>query len=107
MTILEAIQANPVFSDVSENQINMIIGGRDIDGSTTYDSSSLKNLELVSADLYVHLATMPKLKEGDYVLEYNPKELLSRAKTIYRKHEDARLAEFAPTVIDLGVNVVE
>ena len=107
MTILEAIQANPVFSDVSENNINMIMGGRDITGSTTYDSSSLKNVELVSADIYLQLATAPKVKEGDYQAEYDSNELLKRAKAIYRKYDDPKLLEFAPTVIDLGVNVVE
>ena len=71
MTVLEAIQANPVFTDVSVNHIQFILSGRSIDGLVVYTKSSLKDVELATADLYYSIVLMPDLKEGQLTLKYN------------------------------------
>lgn len=103
MTVLEAIQANPVFSEISENHINMVLSSRSIDGSATYTESSLKDVELVSADLYSNMALLPKFKEGQLSVEYNADFLIKRAKALYTKYDDAKLEELGPQVIKVGI----
>ena len=103
MTILEAIQANPVFTDISVNHINTVLSSRSVDGSATYSESSLKDVELVSADLYSDMAILPKFKEGQLSIEYNPRLLKQRALSIYNKYEDPKALELQPQPINVGV----
>lgn len=103
MTILEAIQANPVFSDVSENTLNTVLIGRSLDGSAEYTESSLKDVELASADLYLLIAITPEFKEGQLSIKYDSTVLKDRAKNIYAKYEDAKLEELQPKPINIGI----
>ena len=107
MTILEAIQSNPVFSDISEDTINSILISRSITGAADYNSSSLKSVDLASADLYYNIAVLPEFKEGQLSLKYNSDLLLKRAESIYKKYEDSKLDDFAPTKINVGVSRVQ
>lgn len=106
MTITQAIQANPVFADISVDHINTVLSSRSIDGSATYTESSLKDVELVTADLYFDMAILPKLKEGQLSLEYNPALLKQRALSIYNKYEDPKAAELQPQPISVGITDV-
>ena len=63
MTVLEAIQANPVFSSIPEEYIQSMLGGRSVDGTVTYTEDSLKDVELVTADLYVDIALLQNSKK--------------------------------------------
>lgn len=101
MTILEAILSNPVFTGVSSTHIESLLISRSIDGSTNYDNDSLKELELVSADMYVSLAISPEIKEGNFKSKFNPKLLKNRARAIYAKYEDPKLDELMPQEIEL------
>ena len=103
MTVLEAIQANPVFTDFSVNHINTVLSSRSIDGSATYSESSLKDVELASADLYFNIAMLPEFKEGQLSIKYNVALLKNRAKSIYAKYEDPKLAELQPQPINVGI----
>ena len=94
MTILEAIQANPVFSDLPENTIQYALVSRSVDGAATYASSSLKEVELVSADLYLELSLLPEFKEG-------------QLQVIYQKYEDPKALELGPKIINVGITVVD
>lgn len=104
MTVLEAIQANPVFSGLSENYINTILGSRLLDGSATYNESSLKDVELVSADLYVDVATLPEFKEGQLSVKYDVSLLKQRARALYLKHGDPKLDDLKPQPIQVGIS---
>ena len=106
MNILEAIQNNPVFANITVNTINTVLVSRSVIGSAEYDSNSVKDVELVSADLYHDIATLPKYKEGQLSLEYNPEALLKRAESIYRRYNDPKLDEFGATKIDVGISRV-
>ena len=104
MTILEAIQANPVFTDVSVNHIQSVLGSRSIDGSATYSESSLKDVELATADLYSAMALIPDFKEGQLSLKYNPALLKERAKALYYKYNDPKVEELEPKPINVGIS---
>ncbi len=93
MTVIEAIQANPVFSSVSEKHIQKLLDNRSINGTAVYNSGALKNVELISADVYVDIAMMPEFKEGQLSLKYDKGLLLKRAKAIYDKYKDAKAAD--------------
>lgn len=107
MTILEAIQSNQMFSDISEDNINTILIGRSIDGATVYDSDTLKEVELVSADLYSNMALLSEFKEGQLSVKYNPDMLLKLAEGIYRKHNDPKLIDFEPKVLNVGLTRIQ
>lgn len=107
MTVFEAIQANPVFSNLPESTIQYALDSRSISGETVYSQSSLKDVELVSADLYLDISLVPDFKEGQMSVKYNSSDLKKRAKNIYIKYDDPKKAEFEPKTIPLGIKVVE
>lgn len=107
MTILEAIQANPVFSDIEENTIQYALDSRSVDGAATYATSSLKDVELVSADLYLVKSLLPEFKEGQLSIKYNSSDLKKRALTIYQKYDDPKALELGPNIINVGVTAVD
>jgi len=111
MTILEAIQANPVFSSLDENFIKQRINNRSISEAVVYDSVSKRNFDLISADLYYDCALVSDFKEGQLSVKMNITLMLKRAENIYRLYEDPKLCEFetkeeikGPTKINLGIN---
>ena len=103
MTLTDAVRANPTFTDVPEKTIQMVLLNRGYDGSDEYDASLLQKLELVTADLYLDLATMPDVKEGDLSLKYNKSILLGRARNIYLKYDDAKAEDAKGRKIDLTI----
>lgn len=107
MTVLEAIQANPIFSELSEKHIQSVMSGRSIDGSATYTESSLKAVELATADLYYNMALFPDFKEGQLAIKYDAKALLEHAKRLYLKYNDAKATEFEPKPINVGISSVD
>lgn len=107
MTVKEAIQANPVLANVPDAHIDSSLLGRSINGSALYDPSSLKDVELVSADLYFDLATLPEFSEGQLSIKYDVKVLKDRARAIYRKYSDPKLDEIGPTPINVGISSVD
>jgi len=107
MTILEAIQANPILANVPINHIESSLIGRSVDGTAVYDESSLKDVELVSADLYVTISMLPEFKEGQLSVKYDTKTLKDRALAIYNKYEDPKADEIGPTPINVGISSVD
>lgn len=107
MTVLEAIQANPVLANVSEQYIETVLIGRSFNGATIYSESSLKDVELVTADLYAAIATTPEFKEGQLAIKYDPAVLIKRALALYKKHDDEKAALIGPQPIDVNVTVVD
>ena len=107
MTILDAIQANPILANVPINHIEASLISRSVDGSADYDASSLKDVELVSADLYVTMSILPEFKEGQLSLKYDAKTLKDRALSIYTKYEDPKADEIGPTPINVGISSVD
>ena len=105
MTVLDAIQANPVFTYTSVNHIKSVLVSRSIDGAANYSESSLKEVELVTADLYFAMTLVPDFKEGQLALKYNPALLKERAKSLYKKHDDPRAIELEPNIINVGISV--
>lgn len=98
MTIKTALKANPVFASVDEDYIDNVLDLRSIDGSQAYTSSSLKDFELATADLYASLALVPEFKEGQLSVKMSSSLLLSRARKLYDKHGEAH---------DLGFGKIE
>lgn len=91
MTLFESIKANPIFANTSDATINSVLLSRGFDGSAEYTGSEaqVRELELVSADLYVLIAMQPSWKEGQLSVTYDPDFLISRAMAIYGKYDDA------------------
>lgn len=107
MTVLEAIQSNPVFVNVPVNHIETLMVGRSVDGSAEYGVSSLKDVELVTADLYVAIATQPEFSEGNLSIKYDTAILQKRALNLYLKHDDDKASELGPTPINVSVHSVD
>jgi len=107
MTVLEAIQANPVFSDLTENTLQYALNSRSIDGSAVYSSSSLRDVELVSADVYLDMSLLPEFKEGQLSMKYNVSDLKKRALSIYNKYDDPKADEHGPKPINVTVTAVD
>lgn len=106
MTVLEAIQANPILANVPVNYIETVMINRAIDGAVDYTESSLKNIELVSADLYAAIAVLPEFKEGQLSIKYDSGILKSRALALYNKYEDPKALELGPQPITIFVTDV-
>lgn len=106
MKILEAIQSNPIFSELDVDSINYVLLSRSIDGSAEFtqgDADDIKNVELASADLYLNMALIPSFSEGTLSITYDSKMLKSRARAIYSKYDDPKLAETGLRTISLSV----
>ncbi len=107
MTILQAIQSNPVFSDVNENSIQYLLDSRSIDGATVYSSDFIKEVELLSADLYLQISLLPEFSEGMLKIKYNKEDMRNRAKAIYLRYGDSKLSDFEPKTLNIGVNPLD
>ena len=103
MTILEAIQSNPVFSGLDTNSIETVLISRSVDGSAEYTADDTESVELASADLYMNMALVPSFSEGTLSITYDGKILKQRAMAIYRKYDDPKLDEFKFRTIELTV----
>lgn len=106
MTVLEAIQANPILANMPSNYIETVIISRSIDGAADFTDSSLKYVELVSADLYAAIAVLPEFKEGQLSIKYDSSILKNRAIAIYNKYNDAKLSELLPQPINVSITDV-
>jgi hypothetical protein len=106
MTVLEAIKANPILVNVPVNYIESVMISRSVSGSADYTESSLKDVELVSADLYAAIATLPEFKEGQLSLKYDSGILKSRALALYNKYDDDKAIELRPQPIIVNVTDV-
>lgn len=92
MTNLELIQGKIIFQSISEELIKQSLQFRSLNWADCYVSSSLQNIELTIADLYVELTVMPEFKEGTLSIKYNASQLLKMAKNIYEKYDDDNLS---------------
>lgn len=104
MTILEAIKSNPISANVPNDFIESILIGRSISGAALYDVTTLKEVELATADIYASIATMPEFSEGGLSLKYNADTLITRALVLYNKHNDPKASEIGPQTINLNVS---
>lgn len=107
MKVLEAIQTNPVFSSVAVEHIQKLLDSRSINGTAIYSASDLKNVELISADLYVDIAMMPELREGQLSLKYDKGLLLKRAKAIYVKYKDPKATDLLKNLVSPTIKFSE
>ena len=107
MTILAAIQANPVFASVPVDFILSVLIGRSINGEADYTENDQKDLELSSADLYAAMAILPEFREGQLALKYDSGLLKSRALALYNKYEDPKADELRPQPINVNVSAVD
>lgn len=103
MKVIEAIQANPTFAGITENQINSLLIGRGIEALDDY-KDNIKGVELVSADLYCSIATIEGYSEGSLSVKHSVDTLLRQAESIYRKYGDEKASLFDSKVIDVGVS---
>lgn len=103
MTFLDAIMSNPTFQNVPQTNVEAAFVGRGVEPTDDYTAAGLKSLELTQADLYIELATQAKVSEGQFSMEYNPKLLLQRARTIYARYSDPRLSETGGRTLDLNI----
>tara|TARA_R110000744_G_scaffold195512_1_gene314544 strand:+ start:8383 stop:8703 length:321 start_codon:yes stop_codon:yes gene_type:complete len=106
MTLIEAVKANPSIVAVPEETILAAFIGRDIDHTEDYVFAQKKNVELVSADIYVAIANQPNFTEGALSVTYNPKVLMARARNIYLKYEDDQLSETGYSKVPLTITKV-
>ncbi len=102
MTILEAIKSNPLFVDIPVSSMEFALSSRAVDGSATYTPADLKDVELVTADLYLQF-TLSEFKEGQLSVKYDTSELKKRALQIYRKYNDEKAKDYEPKPLNIGV----
>lgn len=81
MTVLEAIQSLAEYkNDILLSKVLLDIGLNETD---TYDPDIHKNkVTLACADLYDTLAVHPELREGNFSIKYNAKQLKAMARKI-------------------------
>lgn len=103
MTLLEAVKANPSIVAVPDETILAAFIGRDIDHMEDYTFEEKKNVELVSADIYLSLAHQPSFSEGSLSVNYDPKVLMARARSIYIKYDDDKLIETGYSKVPLKI----
>lgn len=103
MTLFDAIRTNPTFVNIPEKAIELAFTNRGYDMMDTYTVALLEQLELVTADLYLELATSPSFREGDLSLNYDKRILMRRARNIYLKYEDAKADDAKGTKLDLNI----
>lgn len=103
MTFMDAIRANPTFKDLPVDLLEVAFINRGVESSDDYTESGLKNLELVTADVYVEVAGQPDIKEGGLSLKFNPTLLLGRARNIYLKYEDSKIDNVGGRKLNLKV----
>lgn len=105
MTILEAIQSNPILVNIPVSYIESVMISRSVSGSAIYESGSLKSLELITADLYQDVATLSEFKEGQLSIKYDSSALLARAASIYSYYDDDKATE--SKLIPINVQVTD
>lgn len=95
MTFDDALKSNPTFYDVPNGLVELAFVNRGVESTDDYTATTdqKKSLELVSADLYVEMATHPDFREGDLSLKYNRDILMKRARNIYARYGDPKLEE--------------
>lgn len=103
MTFTDAITNNPTFNDVPANIVELAFINRGIESTDDYNVDRLKELELVTADLYLHIASMPEIREGELSLKWDAAVLKKRARNIYLKYGDDRLSETGYNKVDLKI----
>lgn len=92
MTFLELIQGKIIFQAISPELIKTSLQFRSLNWADCYDVSSLQNVELTIADLYIELMALPEFKEGSLSIKYDANQLLRMANAIYTKYEDDKLS---------------
>ena len=98
MTYLEAIRSENLFDVFTDDKILLAFELRSIDPNQVVDESSLKDLELIKADLYVDVSLLPDFTEGGLTIKYNRQELWSYVTDIANKYSDEKLL----SAIDIG-----
>jgi len=91
MTNKDVISAKAAFQSLPSATIDKALIDRSLDGAVDYNISSLKQIELITADLYIELITSPDFKEGGLAISYPRETYKSLAIQIYTKYEDEKL----------------
>lgn len=95
MTNKDVIQAKAAFQSLPSVTIDKALIDRSLNGADNYVSSSLKQIELVTADLYVEILTTPDFKEGSLAVTYDRNTLKDLAVKIYTKYSDEKLSNLS------------
>lgn len=103
MTLFEAIRSNPSLAEIQDDTIQAYCVNRGYEWTNEYTASDLQKLELVTADLYLEMATQPNIKEGSLSIQRNARIILNRARQIYLKYEDPKASEATATVYQPGI----
>lgn len=90
MTLMDAVQQNPALINFPVEALEKLFTARGYDSMDDYTVSNVKEMELVTADAYLELATAPSITEGGLSLNQNRSLLLGRARQIYLMYEDAK-----------------
>lgn len=84
LTLLQALQAGVEYSN--SNLFEKVLTDHGLSGSTTYTSAYEEAVDLCLADIYMHLAVHPELREGSWATSMNSEELLKARRLLYQKH---------------------
>jgi peptide deformylase len=103
MTLFEAIRANPSLAEIQDQTIIAYCTSRGADSGDDYTAADLQTLELVTADLYLEMATQPEFTEGSLSIKRNLNILLRRARNIYLKYEDDKASDVSGTLHQPGI----
>ena len=85
---MDAVRQNPTLVNMPVDALEKLFIARGYDSTDDYSASNVKEMELVTADAYLELATAPDIKEGALSLTQNRSILLHRARQIYLIYED-------------------
>lgn len=91
MTLIEAVAQNPTLINTPVEAIMLLFTARGYEYTDDYTSSNVKQLELITADAYLEIASTPDITEGGLTLKYNKSILMNRARQIYLKYGDDKL----------------
>lgn len=92
MTNRAYIESKAAFESLPSATIDKAFIDRSLDGAADYVPSSLKQIELITADLCVEIMTSPDFKEGSLSVSFDRATLKSLAIQIYTKYDDEKLS---------------
>ena len=87
MTILEAIQSYLTDYDVNSTLIEKVLIDNEVDGTATYSTDYIKEVEICLAYIYKQLALRDDFKQGSLsITNSQSKKLMNLASNIFKKY---------------------
>ncbi len=88
MTVQEALQADLMDINVSDNLLTKVLLDNEVTGTDAYSASEdqKKKIDLCRRDIYLYLAAQADYKQGSMAITYSAAQLIAMAFEIEQKY---------------------